>query len=154
MSFDPRTGHVVLFVIPSRLSPQHPAHSHYLQQLLGVLRVTYTSSHLVISQGHVYYLLIRHSLRSEPLSGVIMSLLRSVRPSTLHFSPRVAQFESLLGNWLYSLRFFVVILSPSKKYTWIVPRLGYDCFLPNFFQFLNHPTIPSCIIYTYILTAS
>jgi hypothetical protein len=52
-----------------------------------------------------------------------------------------AWFESWLGHLLSWLRFFMVFLSPSRWMLGIIPRLGYDNFLPNPFQFISHLTI-------------
>jgi hypothetical protein len=48
----------------------------------------------------------------------------------------------ILARTLFCLRFFIVFLSPTRQVLEEYPPWScHDCFLPNLFQFIIHPTI-------------
>jgi hypothetical protein len=77
---------------------------------------------------------------SEDGGSKILHRTESFRDNAVDLYFKGARFDSQLRHRLHQLRFFVSIHCLQVN-SGAVPSLGHDHFLPNPFQFINHPTI-------------
>jgi hypothetical protein len=77
-------------------------------------------------------------LQVQSLIVIILNLLNII---TEHCGRVVNAPDSYLGDLSYPDRFFVVFLNLSRQMPGWYLKLGYDCFLPNLFQFISHESL-------------